>query len=230
MYGDFENWQAATASALRIYDPFAYRATIFERLVPVVPSEALHLAERWPVLWGRNAAGDPDLVVLRGLSDKVEMPDARTQSRTSLPLLLQAFPFRFRDGFGGGEIGLDRSAPMQERDAGAYIVDERGTVTPGAELKLRALERWGAEIELRAQLTAAVFRHGAVEPVQLPDGMAARFGLPDLFTVIAHPDDSVIFGAVAREHWQVVAQFLAAQRMSLYTMGRLVGLAGRGAE
>lgn len=227
MYGDFENWQAATASALRIYDPFAYRATVFERLVPVVPSEALSLAERWPVLWCRNATGDADLVVLRGLSASAEMPDARTQSRTSLPLLLQAFPFRFRDGLRGGEIGMDRSAPMKERDAGSYIVNDRGTLLPGAELKLHALERWGAEIELRDQLTAAVFRHGLVEPVQLPDGLAARHGLPDMFTVIAQPEDALIFGALARDHWQVVAQFLAAQRLSLYTMARLVALAGR---
>jgi hypothetical protein len=225
VYSVFENWEGATAAALRIYDPFAYRATSFEALVPVCLSETPALAERWPVVWRRDSKGDADLVVVRGLDAAAGVPDAKTQSRTSLPLLLQAFPFRYRNPEQGGEIGLDGAAPMQERDAGAYVLDERGNVSPGAELKIRALETWGAGAALRAQVTDVVFRHGLVEPVQLPDALSARFALPDFFCVRAVPDDALIFGAVAREHWLTVARFLAAQRLSLYCMARLISLA-----
>lgn len=230
MYSVFENWEGATATALRLYDPFAYRATNFENLVPVCLSETPALAERWPVVWRRDAKGDADLVVVRGLDAATEVPDSKTQSRTSLPLLLQAFPFRYRNPELGGEIGLDGAAPMLERDAGAYLLDERGNVSPGAELKVRALEAWGAEIDLRAQVTDVVFRHGLVEPVRLPDALAVRFLLPDLFCVRPAPDDALIFGGVAREHWLTVARFLAAQRLSLYCMARLISLASEVAK
>ena len=63
--------------------------------------------------------------------------------------------------------------------------------------------------------------------VRLPDGLSERFGLPDLFTVVQAPDDALIFGALAREHWLTVARFLAAQRLSLYTMARLIALIPR---
>ncbi|WP_151720705.1 SapC family protein [Gemmobacter serpentinus] len=224
MYSIFESWEAATGAALRIYDPFAYRPALYTRMVPVCLSETLALAERWPVLWRRDAHGDPDLVVLRGLHPQHELPEAHGVSRTALPLLVQAFPFRFRDPTAGGEIGLERGAPMRERDAGSYIISETGELLPGAELKLRALEAWEAERALRHDVTAAVFRHGLLEPVRLPGDLSARFGLPDFMVVVPHPDDSLIFGAIDPAHWRLVAQFLAAQRLSLYTMARLIAL------
>jgi hypothetical protein len=226
MYCGFDRWEEATASALRIFDPFAYRPVLHERMVPVCLSECIDLAERWPVVWRRDGRGDPELVVLRGLRADAELPDARTQSRASLPLLLQAFPFRFNDPAHGDEIGLDRVAPMHERDAGSYIIDADGNLLPGAELKIRALDAWGEDIETRARLTEAVFRNGLAEPVLLPDGLSGRFGLPDFFSVVAAPDDALILGAIPREHWLLVARFLAAQRLSLYTMARLIALAG----
>lgn len=226
MYSTFDRWEEATGAALRIYDPFAYRPALYERIVPVCLSETPRLAERWPVLWRRDDHGDPELVVLRSLVPGAEVPEARTQSRTSLPLLLQAFPFRYHLPAQGDEIGLDRAAPMHERDAGSYILDEMGNLLPGAELKIRALESWGAEIEIRSLLTETVFRHGLVEPVILPGDLATKFDLPDFFTVLPTPEDGTIFGAMPRENWLLVARFLAAQRLSLYTMARLIALAG----
>lgn len=225
MYSTFDRWKQATDAALRIYDPFAYRPALYERIVPVCLSETPRLAERWPVMWQRNQHGDPELVVLRGLISGAELPEARAQSRISLPLLVQAFPFRYHDMAQGDEIGLDRAAPMEERDAGSYIVDDRGNLLPGAELKIRALERWGAELELRAEVTEIVFRHGLVEPVALPRDLSAKFALPEFFAVLAAPEDGLIFGALPHEHWLTVARFLAAQRVSLYTMARLVSQA-----
>ena len=224
MYSTFENWETTTGAALRIYDPFAYRPALYARMVPVCLSETMALAERWPVMWRRDPNGDPDLVVLRGLNQRAELPDAHNVGRTALPLLVQAFPFRFRDPMAGGEIGLDRAAPMRERDAGSYIVSETGELLPGAELKLRALEAWEAERSLRQTLTETVFRHGLLEPVRLPDGLSARFDLPDFLVVVAEPDDVLIFGAIEPAQWRLVARFLTAQRLSLYTMARLIAL------
>lgn len=229
MYCSFDPWQEATGTAHRIFDPFAYRPTFYERMVPVCLSETMRLAERWPVMWRRDEHGDPELVVLRSLLPDAEVPDARSQSRTSLPLLLQAFPFRYNNPASGDEIGLERTAPMHERDAGSYIVDERGNLLPGAELKIRALETWGAELPARAMLTEAAFRHNLVEPVTLPDDLAQKYALPDFFTVVPSPDDNLLFGALPRENWLLAARFLAAQRMSLYTMARLIALAVEGA-
>lgn len=222
MYNGFESLEAARTSAQRIFDPFSYRVTSTERLVPICPSEAPALAERWPVLWVRDVSGEFDLVVLRGLQPGAEVPGLHSQSRTSLPLLLQAYPFRYRDLASGGEIGLDRSAPMRERDAGAYIFDDRGGFPPGTDLKLRALDLWGEEIGLRASLTAELFHHGLVEPVRLPGTLQERLDLPDMFSALAFPEDAPIFRAIPSSHWLTVARFLAAQRMSLYMMSRLV--------
>jgi hypothetical protein len=119
MYCAFDRWEDATGAALRIFDPFAYRPALYERMVPVSLSECPALAERWPLMWRRDGLGDPELVVLRGLRADAEMPDARTQNRASLPLLVQAYPFRFRDPAQGDEIGLERAAPMRERDSGS---------------------------------------------------------------------------------------------------------------
>ena len=117
-------------------------------------------------------------------------------------------------------------APMRERDTGSYIVDDQGNLLPGAELKVRALEAWAEDLETRALLTEVVFRNALVERVVLPEGLADRFELPDFFSVTPAPDDALIFGAIPREHWLLVARFLAAQRLSLYTMARLIALAG----
>ena len=124
------------------------------------------------------------------------------------------------------EVGERLIDEIAERDAGSYILDEMGNLLPGAELKIRALESWGAEIEIRSLLTETVFRHGLVEPVILPGDLATKFDLPDFFTVLPTPEDGTIFGAMPRENWLLVARFLAAQRLSLYTMARLIALAG----
>ncbi|WP_146287309.1 SapC family protein [Gemmobacter aquaticus] len=226
MYCAFDRWEDATGAALRIFDPFAYRPALYERMVPVSLSECPALAERWPVMWRRDGLGDPELVVLRGLRADAEMPDARTQNRASLPLLVQAYPFRFRDPAQGDEIGLERAAPMRERDSGSYILDDQGNLLPGAELKVRALEAWAEDLETRTLLTEVVFRNALVERVVLPEGVAERFDLPDFFSVTPAPDDALIFSAIPREHWLLVARFLVAQRLSLYTMARLIALAG----
>lgn len=225
MYLGFDSWNAATCSAVRIFDPFSYRPTLFERMVPIGLSEALPLAERYPVLWQRNVNGDPELVVLRGLDPKSEVPGARAQIRVALPLLLQAFPFRFRDTAHALEIGIDQAAPMREGDIGSYIQDAQGDLLPGAEMKLSALDAFRSDADTRLRLTDAVFRHGLVEPVVLPDEVVKKYDLPDFFVVLPFPDDRLIFDQIPQENWLLAARFLVAQRISLFTMSRLIAAA-----
>lgn len=52
MYSTFDRWDEATGAALRIYDPFAYRPALHERIVPVCLSETSHLAEGEPAMCG----------------------------------------------------------------------------------------------------------------------------------------------------------------------------------
>ncbi len=50
MYSTFDRWEEATGAALRIYDPFAYRPALHERIVPVCLSENSHLTEGEPTI------------------------------------------------------------------------------------------------------------------------------------------------------------------------------------
>lgn len=225
MYLGFDSWETATCSAQRIFDPFSYRPTLFERIVPIGLSEALALAERYPVLWQRNLTGDPELVVLRGLDAKSEVPGARAQVRVALPLLLQAFPFRFRDTAQALEIGMDQAVALREGDTGSYILNAQGDLLPGAEMKLAALEAFRADAETRLRLTEAVFRHQLVEPVVLPKEIVKKYDLPDFFVVLPFPNDRLIFETIPPQDWRLAARFLAAQRISLFTMSRLIAAA-----
>lgn len=225
MYTAYESWDMATRAALRIYDPFSYRPALYERMVPIGMSEALPLAERYPVIWRRDMHGDPELIVLRGLDGRTEVPGVRTQPRTALPLLLQAFPFRFRDTARGVELGVDQSAPMREGDVGSYIHDLQGNLLPGAEMKLEALDAFQADADSRLRLTTTVFHHNLIEPVVLPTEIVLKYNLPDFFVVRPFPDDALIFEELPHEDWHLAARFLAAQRMSLYTMSSLIAAA-----
>jgi hypothetical protein len=226
MYRSFVALDELGRAAQRIYGPFAYREVAVTRFVPVCAGEALILAPRHPVVWRRDGAGGMDLVAVRGLHADVEVPGLHATPREALPLLLQAFPLRFRDPGGGSfEIGAERTVPQREIDAGSYIFDERGEMLPGTELKLRALERWRQTADLGAALLDAAMAIGAVEPVVLPAAVVERYRLPDFVVILADPDDSVLLRGIPRTLWPVAARFLAAQRLSLHQMGRLIALA-----
>lgn len=234
MYGEFESWETASATAKRIFDPFSYRITLYERMVPICLAEAPILADRHPLVWRRDQLGDLELVALRGLDPTAEIPGARLQNRTALPLLLQAFPIRFQSlsalaaSAEPMAIGVDCAAPMRERDAGSYMIDPQGEVLPGAELKLNALEAFQMDAHLRQQLTEIVFAADLVEPVLLPDAINQKYDLPDLHVVRAFPDDRKILTEMAAKDWPIVMRFLAAQRISLYAMARLIAHAEGG--
>jgi hypothetical protein len=64
-----------------------------------------------------------------------------------------------------------------------------------------------------------------VEPVVLPDEIVKKYDLPDFFVVLPFPDDRLIFEQIPQENWLLAARFLVAQRISLFTMSRLIAAA-----
>lgn len=226
MYRSFVSLDELGRAAQRIYGPFAYREVAVSRLVPACPGEALVLAQRHPVVWRREGTGGMDLVALRGLHPDVEVPGLHATPREALPLLLQAFPLRFRDPLRGDfEIGAERTVPHREIDAGSYIFDDRGEMLPGTELKLRALERWRQTAGLGPALLEAAMAAGALEPVVLPPAVVERYRLPDFVVIVAEPDDETLLRDIPLAMWPMAMRFLAAQRLSLHQMGRLIALA-----
>jgi hypothetical protein len=226
MYRSFVSLDELGRAAQRIYGPFAYREVAVTRFVPVCAAEALVLARRHPVVWRRDGSGGMDLVAVRGLHPDVEVPGLHATPIDALPLLLQAFPLRFRDPARGDfEIGAERTVPQREIDAGSYIFDDRGQMLPGTELKLRALEQWRQTAGLAAALLEAAIVAGALEPVVLPRAAVERYRLPDFVVILAEPDDDLLLRDIPRGLWPVAARFLAAQRLSLHQMGRLIALA-----
>lgn len=223
MYSSFVPLGEFGQMAQRIYDPFSYRPALRERFVPVCLTEAFGLAARNPIVWQRNTVGDLELVAVRSLHLDAEVPGVNTVARESLPLLLQAFPFRYRDAAAGDfEVGLERSAPMRERDHGSYIFDERGNMLLGAELKLRALEEYRRGNVDSSALLQAALRHGFLEPVVLPELIRSRYLLPDFVVVISDPDDKLLLSEMPEESWFAAMEFLTAQRLSLYQMSQLI--------
>jgi hypothetical protein len=226
MYRSFVSLDELGRAAQRIYGPFAYREVAVTRFVPVCAAEALVLAQRHPIVWRREGTGGMELVALRGLHPDVEVPGLHATPRESLPLLLQAFPLRFRDAASGDfEIGAERTVAQREIDAGSYIFDDRGEMLPGTELKLRALEQWRQTADLPAALLDAAMTMGALEPVVLPAAVTERYRLPDFVVILADPDDEMLLRDIPPDLWPVAARFLAAQRLSLHQMGRLIALA-----
>ncbi len=226
MYRSFVSLEELGRAAQRIFAPFAYREVAMARFVPVCAGEALVLAQRHPVVWRRDGAGGMELIAVRGLHPETEVPGILTTAREALPLLLQAFPLRFRDAARGDfEIGAERTTPRREMDAGSYIFDDRGQMLPGTELKVRALEQYRLTAGLADALMDTALALGAVEPVVLPAPVVERYRLPDFAAILAEPGDDALLRDIPPALWPVAARFLAAQRLSLHQMGRLIGLA-----
>lgn len=223
MYGAFLKLDPSGGAAQRIFDPFSYRATLNERFVPVCAEEAFNLCGRYPIVWQRNQRGDLQLVAIRSLRESGEVPRVRMMALSTLPLLLQAYPFRFEDVAAQNyNVGLDMVAPSRERDQGSYVHDARGEVLPGAELKLTALERFARFHQVDQLLRDALQEGDAMEPVTLPENLVTEHALPEFVTAIASPDDARLLGAIPREAHVMALRFLAAQRLSLFTMTGII--------
>lgn len=224
LYHSFVEMGDLAGTAQRIFDPFSYRAVQETRLVPVGLGEADTLARHMPIVWIHDMVGGLQAVALRGLDPK-RIPAAGRSG--PLPLLLQAYPFRFRAfETGDFEIGLERILPRQERDDGSYIHDHQGHVLPGAAMKIAALEAFREGHETLRALTRALQGSAFIEELRLPETIAGIPGLPRMFAAREDADLEQLMRGLAQPHLALATRFIVAQRVSLYRMHRLISAMG----
>lgn len=161
---------------------------------------------------------------MRSLSaDREEIANVRAMPYDALPLLLQAYPLRFRNhGMGDFTLGLERVFPQHERDSGAYVFDRLGDFGLGAQLKANSLEQFRKGCNLQYELGELLMKDQLLENVRFPAELETRFGLPDLFAVRADVEWADVLDAFDDEHWPSITRLLTAQRISLFRASSLV--------
>lgn len=193
--------------------------------MPVCIEEAFNLCDRYPIVWRRDEFGELELVAIRSLAQNTEIPGIHQMSVDSLPLLLQAYPFRYKTHSGTDfDIGLDRVAPTQERNMGAYIYDHLGEFQLGSELKIQALETFRRSKSWEKLLTRTLTKHNMLEQIQLPAALHERYEIPRFLTAIETPQHNLLLKAIPSEGRKVVLTFLTAQRLSLFKMSAIIAL------
>lgn len=217
----------------RIYAPVAYPAVRTERFVPIVLPEAFRLASWFPVVWRRHAdpaGGPPTLGVLRSLlADGRGQPAGSPQTPSSLPLVLQAYPFLIDDGQSGTghlSVAFDDAGADQPTDAGSPVVTLKGTVARATELRFRMLaqvqtHRALTEDVTRALLDADLFQNWPLA-ARTPDGTIT---VDDLLVVKPPIFDTGQLGPIVGRFGAEAARFLSAHRISLFRAGTLVAAA-----
>ncbi len=226
MYHSFMSLDEVRQNPLRIFDPFSYRVTLTERMVPVSISETFRLAAFFPLLWHYNHVGHLELVALRSLTLSThEIPGIKLYSHDALPYLLQAYPFRYRNvAVGEMTIGLERTSSMQERDLGSYIFNSHGDYQVGAEQKVKSLEEFSKGIELQKKIANFLLENQLLEVVALPNGLSEKHNLPDFFATRELGDWSPVSSAFSKTELPQVMRFLASQRLSLFRAAHLIAL------
>lgn len=223
MYDSFIPLSQARETAFRIFDPYSYKATSVERFVPVCLGECFDLAPVSPLVWRPNQVGALELVAVRSLRLEQKVAPPAQAGLRNLPLLLQAYPFRFRRfEKGDTEIGLERVLPSFERDQGSYVYNFEGILEAGAEMKISALETFLDGMEDLRWITQILSDADAFEPVQLPDEVVARHKLPDMWAARDDLELENVLHGCAPDKIARMVRFLTAQRLSLYRMGAVM--------
>lgn len=220
--------EEARGNPLRIHEPLSYRVTLQEPFVPITLDEAFTLAAHFPLVWRRDVTGRLELVAIRGFTKAgTDLPGIRKLGHDALPLLLQAYPMRYENHrIAMAEIGLDRVAPLATSDLGSPVFTQAGDFTPGAQLKVAALRKFGEIAEETQGFTDVVADAGALQVVALPGELRARVEVPELLFMGPGADTrellDYLFAAFGGKR---VAAFLAGHRLSLYRMGPLISMA-----
>lgn len=229
MYTSFLPLAKLKVEQTRIYDPFAYRLTNRARFIRVSLHETFELAALYPVVFIRNEVGALSLQVVRALRADQQVSRVEAFGLFSLPLLLQAYPLRFRSvETGDFALGMDSVAPERERDQGAYVYHSDGSFMPGAELKLEALEAFKDGYEIQNSLATVLSQTRLLEPLQLPAELVEECALPDMYAVRDTADWDRALTQLPESARAAALRFLVAQRVSLFRMGALVAAANAG--
>lgn len=198
--------------------------SLSERFITICAREAFHLAAYYPIVWRFNEVGRLSLCVMRSLApDQEEIKGIRTTPYDALPLLVQAYPFRFRNhDMGDFDMGLERVFPKAERDVGAYVYDQLGNLGLGAQLKIDALQKFREDYEFQFRLGDFLEAQGLLEPVRLPSDLESRFKIPELHAIRVDADWTQVLEVFDRHQWPSIIRLLAAQRISLFRASALI--------
>jgi hypothetical protein len=213
----------------RIFAPGSYRNIRQDQTTPILHTEALHLAKWFPVCWTRSDDGLV-LVVLRSLlPGGLGFTSEGRKSHASLPLVYQAFPVVVpgADDIARQTISVDRVIADQPSDIGAPLVGDDGRLSRATVIRAGIALTLGRTLPATLNLTRALDEAGLLEPWPL------RFTVPDAPDIVV--DDLMVIAAsrldhgsvfnLVREHGVGAGSFVAAQRISLFQIGKLLNSA-----
>lgn len=213
----------------RIFAPNAYRIVRQMQTVPVLHTEAIHLATWFPLCWARTDDG-PVLVALRSLlPDGLGFTSDSRKSSASLPMVFQAFPIAVpsQDDIAAQIIAVDRLIADQPTDVGAPLIADTG------KLSRAALTRAGTALTIGRLLPATLSLTRAIEEAGLLEPWPLKFAVPgapdivfdDLMVIAASRLDRGAMFRLIEQHGPTAGLFIAAQRISLFQIGKLLNSA-----
>lgn len=211
----------------RIYAPLAYEPVRDTALVPIVHSECLALAARFPLVWRRDRDRTFTFVAVRALLNAQGCQPAT--ARAILPLILHAYPFMFDPAqpfAAASRRMLDDVFADQPTDGGAAITTLSGKLGRATTLRLRLLDRIANEHDVTQAVTDALAAHDLLEPWPLSFTIEGRaIAVPDLFVVRPAAFDGPSPGRLTERFGMPCAQMLALHRASLFCAGPLLAAA-----
>lgn len=210
----------------RIYSPVSYRAVRQAQIVAISASEAAHQAHWYPVAWQQDARGEMSLVAVRSLlGDGRGNGDFDGWSLNSLSHLLFAFPFTKAsnpDADNRIDLAIDAVTCDARTDAGSPVLDRRGSLTPGAKMRLARLDSFHAGADLSTRITQVLVEEEALEPWPIEMQVAGQtLALPGLHVVKPPLFDTPWASRLIARFGPEAAMLLAAHRVSLFRVNWL---------
>ncbi|AMJ61173.1 SapC family protein [Bosea sp. PAMC 26642] len=213
----------------RIFAPNAYRIVRQMQAVPVLHTEAIHLATWFPLCWARTDDG-PVLVALRSLLDGgLGFTSESRKSSASLPMAFQAFPVAVPspDDIASQVIAVDRVIADQPTDAGAPLIADNGKLSRAALMRAGTALTLGRILPSTLRLTRAIDEAGLLEPwpLKFPVPGAPDIVFDGLMVIAASRLDRGVMFNLIEQHGPTAGLFIAAQRISLFQIGKLLNSA-----
>ncbi|MDR3466594.1 MAG: SapC family protein [Xanthobacteraceae bacterium] len=210
----------------RIYAPLSYAQVRNAAVVPAVHSEAMALAAWFPLVWRRKPSG-AEFVAVRALLDtqRAQPPAARGL----LPLVLHGYPFVFDPA---GPVTRDAAKMLDDvfadapSNVGATITSVNHKLTRATVSRFRFLDRFAADLEPTAAISAALDDAGLLAPWQLVFEIAGRqIGIPDLLMIRQDAFETGALATTLHRFGRPAATMISLHRLSLFRAGGLLAMA-----
>jgi hypothetical protein len=210
----------------RIYAPLAYPLVRNSAIVPVVHSEAFHLASWFPLVWQRRDGAVEFVAVRSLLNDQRAQPPA---ARTLLPLILHAYPFVFdpskRPERDNARM-LDDVFADAPTDIGASITTVDRKLSRATTMRFRTLDAFARDFALTHDLGQTLAALKLFDPWELKFNIDGRqLEIPNLVIVRQAAFDTGAFSPILEKFGVPAATLLALHRISIYRAGILLAAA-----